>query len=68
MAPTLMANVVLRDFWAVSPDAMNMGEMPHVTVDSVTSSGFEATIRYQDGGQKMESVQVEVIYMAIEKA
>ena len=68
VAPTLTVNVVMRGFWAVSPDAMNMGEMPHVTVQNLTSTGFEAIIRYENGGQTMESIPVEVIYMAIEKA
>ena len=64
--PTITAIVILRGFWASSPDAMNMGESPHTTVTNVTEDGFELVVRYEEGGQTMESVPVEVNYIAVE--
>ncbi len=65
-APQLLFVVILRGFWAESPDNMNMGECPYTSDVSVTKDGFEAIVRYENGGQTMEDVYVEVRYLAIE--
>lgn len=63
--PTLFVIVILRDYWAVSPDVMNMGEVPHHTITAVTKDYFELVVRFMEGGTIMEGLYVDVNYLAI---